>query len=220
MISSPGVDGVVLAVGADRHELARRFAAEGRAVVVIAQPSIEPVPGVGWVYLDLEAGARDTAEMLIDQGHRRIAFIGNYEEDFVRKGFTDELNRLGAPLQRELEVIAGKGREAGHEAMLKLLEVPERPTAVFARTDLLASGALQAARERRLQVPEDLSVVGHDDIPVAESLGLTTVRIDFMALGRAAARVLSGLMKDKSLPATIPSVRTHIVMRGTVSSPR
>src|SRR5438876_12201251 len=95
----------------------------------------------------------------------------------------------GVPLAPDLEAMAGSGREAGATAMNRLLSLPEPPTAVFARTDVMASGALQAARHLGLRVPEDLSLVGHDDVRLARRAGLTTVRIDCTQLGRAAANV-------------------------------
>ena len=213
------IDGIVLALGADRTALARELADKGHACVVINEFSEENVPGVGWVLLDLDSGAREAARMFLSLGHRQIGFIGNYETDLVRLGFSDELMNAGVPLKLGMEEIAGKGREAGKAAMRRLLSLPERPTAVFARTDLLASGALEAAREMRIRVPEDVSVIGHDDIPPAAKLRLTTVRIDCVEMGRAAAQVLSRLREDRFAAGKPPMVRTRLIARETVAPP-
>src|SRR5687767_6280939 len=193
LAAGEAVDGVVLAIGVERPVLARELARRGTACVVISEEPLDEIPGVGWVLLDLESAAREVARMLLDLGHRRIGFIGNYDGDQVRAGFAAELADSGVPLQPDRVVIAGKGREAGRSAMSRLLSLPDPPTAVFARTDLLASGALEAARERGIRVPEQVSVVGHDDIPPAERMGLTTVRIDCVEVGRAAAEILTRL---------------------------
>jgi DNA-binding LacI/PurR family transcriptional regulator len=210
------VHGVILAFGAERWRLAREIAQRGTPCVVLAQTRVEEIPGVGYVVLDLDSGARSAARLLIDHGHRRIGFIGNYADDVVRVSFTRELMSAGAPLQPELEVLAGTGREPGAAAMRRLLSLPQPPTAVFARTDVLASGALQAARELGVRVPDELSIVGHDDIPLARRAGLTTVRIDCTELGREAARVLTSLLREGSPCATPPIVVTHVIQRETV----
>jgi DNA-binding LacI/PurR family transcriptional regulator len=215
LVDARAVDAVVLATGVDRRILAREIAAKGTPCVVLAQSPAEDVPLVGWVYLDLHAGAREAARLLLDLGHRRIGCIGNYADDFVRAAFCDELATAGAPVPEERTVLAGSGRDAGVAAMHRLLRLPEPPTAVFARTDALASGALQAAGEVGIRVPEDLSIVGHDDVPLAERLGLTTIRIDCAEVGRAVARVLFGLLRDGSAPPEPPSVRTRVVVRRT-----
>jgi DNA-binding LacI/PurR family transcriptional regulator len=217
LVASEAVHGVVLAFGHERPLLAREIAQKGTPCVVIVHTYFEEIPGVGWVYLNLDSGARAAARLLIDHGHRRIGFIGNNEDDIVRVSFTQELMTVGAPLQPDLEVIAGAGREAGAAAMRRLLSLPEPPTAVFARTDVLASGALQEARHQGVRVPEELSLVGHDDIPLARRAGLTTVRIDCAQLGRAAAQVLSSLLHEGSAGATPQIVLTQVIERNSVS---
>jgi LacI family transcriptional regulator len=224
LVASEAVHGVVLAFGTERSPLAREIAQRGTPCVVVTERPIEAIPGVGRIYLDLDSGAREAARMLIDYGHRRIGFIGNFDDDDVRVGFTQELMSGGAQLPPELEVIAGAGltviegvREAGAAAMRRLLSLAEPPTAVFARTDVLAAGALQAAREMGRRVPEELSLVGHDDVPLARRAGLTTVRLDCTELGRAAARVLAGLLPGGSPCATPPIVRTRVIERNSVS---
>jgi DNA-binding LacI/PurR family transcriptional regulator len=218
-VASEAVHGVVLAFGRERPFLAREIAQKGTPCVVVTERPIEEIPGVGRVYLDLVSGARGVARLLIDHGHRRMGFIGNFEDDDVRIGFTQELNSLGAPLQPEMEVMAGTGREAGAAFMQRLLSLPEPPSAVFARTDLLASGALQAARSLGIRVPEELSLVGHDDTPLARRAGLTTVRIDCTQLGRAAARLLTRLLDGEWAGVTPEVVSTQVIERSSVSRP-
>jgi LacI family transcriptional regulator len=220
MVAAHAVDGVILAAGVERAALAREIAGKGTPCVVIEQVPLEPAPLVGCVLLDLQPGAREAARLLLGHGHRRIGFIGNFEEDVVRDAFTEELAALGAPLEPAQTLFAGRGRDAGAAAMRRLLEAPQPPTAVFARTDLMASGALQTARELGYRVPADLSLVGHDDIPLAATLDLTTVRIDYAELGRAAAEALSRLRQEGTTPEPAPLVPTRLVARSTVGPPR
>jgi DNA-binding LacI/PurR family transcriptional regulator len=217
LAGSEAVHGVILAFGVERVLLAREIARKGTPCVVVAERPIEAIPGVGRVYSDLDSGARTAARLLLDHGHRRIGLIGNFEDDVVRESFLNELTTAGFPLPPERAVMAGAGREAGGAAMRRLLSLPEPPTAVFARTDVLASGALQVARQRGIRVPEELSLVGHDDVPLARRAGLTTVRIDCPQLGRAAAQVLAALLQEGSESGTIPVVPTQVIERNSVS---
>ena len=77
--------------------------------MVITERPIAEIPGVGRVYSDLDSGARGVARLLIDYGHRRIRFIGNFDDDNVRVSFTRELMNAGFPLQDDLEIMAGAG---------------------------------------------------------------------------------------------------------------
>jgi DNA-binding LacI/PurR family transcriptional regulator len=225
-VPSAAVHGVILAFGVERRYLAPEIARRGTPCVVVAEPCVmvekrfvEDIPGVGWVHLDLESGARAAARLLVDLGHRRIGFIGNFEDDVVRESFTQELIDLGYPLAVDLQIMAGSGREAGAAAMRRLLSPDNPPTAVFARTDVMASGALQMARQMGVRVPEELSLIGHDDTPLARRAGLTTVRIDCTELGQVAAQVLTRLRQEGSPGPTLPIVSTRLIERNTVSRP-
>ena len=107
-------------------------------------------------------------------------------------GFRAELQALGIESHPEYEQIGDWYTESGERAMQALLALPEPPTAVFAAADLMAVGAMKAARDAGLDVPEDLAVVGFDDIQLASLLNpaLTTIHQDKVGLGRAAARAL------------------------------
>jgi LacI family transcriptional regulator len=216
-VRSRGIDGVILPTSAERRILAREFAADGMPCVIIDQSPPEDIPGVGWVLLDLEPGAREAARVLVSRGHRRIGFIGNAEDDEVRIAFYDEMAKAGHPMAAELSIMAGAGRPKGAAAMRRLLNMSSRPTAVFARTDLLALGALEAAVDLNVRVPEDMSIIGHDDISLAGSTDLTTVRIDCGALGQGAADVLTALRASGTgVPPAVPVVSTTLVVRHTL----
>lgn len=146
------------------------------------------------IYVDNVAAARDAVAYLLARGHRRIAMIagrGGPRQPRVR-GYLQALAEHGIDhddsLFRETDFVEG----GGYEAMRELLLAPTRPTAVFAANDLLAMGALIALREAGLRVPEDIAVVGFDDIPAARLVApsLTTVALFPQQLGRRAAELL------------------------------
>ena len=108
---------------------------------------------------------------------------------------------------------------SGYAAAGRLLDLAERPTAIFASNDNMAVGVLQAARERGLSVPEDLSVVGFDDAEVARSVtpALTTVRQPLAELGRTAVSLLMRLVEGQRVEALRVELATRLVLRDSTS---
>ncbi len=160
------------------------------------------------IAMDNRRGARAVMEHLLSLGHKRVAFVGGNIETSLHareryEGYREGLTTAGLPLNPAL-VHHGKFYvRHGYDAMRKLLELPagERPTALFGANDMIALGAMQAAGEAGLRIPDDLSVVGFDDIETAQTADppLTTVRQPFYEMGLRAARLLESLMAD---PAT------------------
>jgi DNA-binding LacI/PurR family transcriptional regulator len=146
LVKSRAVDGIILFGGEPEDvEKLRELAAEGTPSVLISHCAFEPALNFAPVYTDLPHGARDVADYLLDQGHRRIAFIGSYEMDMVLDAFRERLSERSAPLRDSYLAFAGPDPERAEKEMSALLALPEPPTAVFARTDALAAGALRAA---------------------------------------------------------------------------
>jgi len=148
------------------------------------------------VYSNNEETARMAVEHLVGLGHRRIGFIKGEEgaPSGVRrlKGYRSALERAGIPFQEELAVPGDFTQTGGRLAMAKLLDLATRPSAVFCANDLSALGALGLVRERGLRVPDDLSIVGFDDIDeaVQASPPLTTVRQSPREVGQVIAETL------------------------------
>ncbi len=102
---------------------------------------------------------------------------------------------------------------------MRLLSLPDRPTAVFATSDTLAIGVLEAAQEMGLQIPEDLSVIGYDDIEIAEYLQLTTIRQSLFESGAEGVKLLLQEL-DEPPPAPVQLLLpTELVQRGTTAPP-
>ena len=154
----------------------------GAHVPVVALWQGAQTAGVPSVAVDNQAGIRAVLDHLAELGHRRIAFVGGRRLGDIKEreeAFVQHLARLSEPL-REGYVQHGANEPASAVAALdRLLALPDPPTAVVASTDVLATGLLHGAHERGLRVPDQLSITGFDDIPVATFTvpALTTVRM-------------------------------------------
>ena len=153
---------------------------------------------ISHVSIDNFAAAREVVSRLVGMGHTRIGFIGannNFISSNLRyKGYYSALEELSIPILPNHEGFASRDYSfsTGVEVAGRLLDQPMPPTALFCVSDVLALGALQAARERGLRVPEDLSVVGFDDVEYASMFQprLTTIRQPCYRLGSVAASLL------------------------------
>jgi LacI family transcriptional regulator len=174
---------------------------------------------------DRQAVAEAT-RYLIAQGHRRIGLItgphGFRSARERRQGFEDALAEAGIKLPRSLVADGNYTFESGIAATQRLLDVSPRPTAIFASNDDMAAGVLLAARQRGLGVPEQLSIVGFDDQPLAARLWppLTTVHWPMEAMARSAALKLIGDMIGEDNDVEEPSLFiSTLVKRGSVAPP-
>ncbi|MBT2290001.1 LacI family DNA-binding transcriptional regulator [Paenibacillus albidus] len=188
-----GVDGVVVFLSDYEDPYFQELLDSNIPTVIVDYET----PQSHTVCSDNQAGARLAVEHLAALGHRRIAHISGGLNTIPgnRRQLGYEAAMKAQGLQVEEGFIAEGAyysQESGYGAMLALLQLPERPTAVFASGDMLAIGAIMAARESGLRVPGDLSVIGYDDINLARYVtpGLTTVRQDTDRLGSRAAELL------------------------------
>ncbi|MGW3507958.1 LacI family DNA-binding transcriptional regulator [Streptomyces sp. NPDC000994] len=229
-------DAVVLVGGsvedrAYKAELARRareLDAGGSKLVLCGRPSLgDGVPTVGVEY-DNEGGAFAITDHLIRQGHERILYLGGPPGLSTARdrlaGHRRALELRGIARDPELEQPGAFSRAFGYRRMAELLNGGPEFTAVFAANDIVAAGAAQALEEAGLRIPQDMSLVGYDDIPVAQELRprLTTVRIPLEEMGRQAVRVaLNGGDEDDWRAPTTGTLRlgTHIVVRESVAAP-
>lgn len=175
-----------------------------------------PIPSV---CLDDEAVARTATRHLLDRGHRRIALVtGPLAEDCSvdrRIGFTQALEAAGVPFDEGLVYEGDWSATSGHAALLALANRGNLPEAVFAQNDRMALGVLRAARDLGLRVPEQLAVIGVDDMPLASHFDppLTTMRQDMPGIGREAARLLLAHLKNLPVPQTNLKLPAELVIR-------
>ena len=169
--------------------------------------------------------SRTATRHLIDLGHWRIAYIGDqfgYESDTERfTGYRQALEGAGLPFLPEL-IVHGNGKaEGGIAAMQKLLEMSDRPSAVFCYNDMTALGSLRVIRRAGLRVPDDVSLVGFDDLFIASYTDppLTTLRQPMPQMGRMAMELLLQVMAGKQLESTI-TVPAELIIRESAAAPR
>jgi LacI family transcriptional regulator len=165
-------------------------------------------------------GGRTAAQHLLDLGHRRIGVItgklGTTTGADRFRGFREALAAAGA-YRSEFIVEGAYDRDSGYDGMQRLLALPERPTAVLAGNDLMAIGAMQALSEQGLCVPQNMSVVGYDDIAFASvtTPGLTTVAQPKYQMGASAVEVLLQRLMEEGGPPRRVLLRPRLVVRGT-----
>lgn len=213
---------VVVSLHLSDEELAALASADVRPVLVDAEAS-----GLSCLLVDDLLGGRMATEHLIGLGHRRVAFVGDLERDpfgFTsserrHRGYVDALAAAGIDRAPDLERTGRHGQDDARRQAAALFALPTPPTAVFAASDTQALGVLQAARERGLRVPEDVSVIGFDDIAVAELVGLSTVRQHLVESGVRAADLVLGQIADPARPAERVQLPLELVLRGTTGPP-
>ncbi len=207
------VDGIILVDVMCRESGAEQLAQIGVPVVVLG----EALDAVDSVSVDNVAGAALAAQHLLDLGHRRIGVIGGRsyaenEHDVPNDrsaGFHGRLAEHGVVLPPHRVVDGEFTIDGGRRAMHQLLDLVDPPSGVFAMSDEMGFGALQALRERGLQPGEHLAVVGFDGHPVAEAVGLTTVHQPVRDIGRTGARMLlemlggNGRSGHRRMPLTL-----------------
>lgn len=184
-------------------------------------------PGRPSVGIDDELVARRAVQNLLALGHTRIAMIAcvdpegsHYSADISReRGYRAALADAGIEVDEDLIVSVRWGIEGGSAGMDALLTLPRLPTAVFAYSDEVAFGVLRSLRRARLRVPEDISIVGVDDHPMAESMDLTTVRQSPREQGEVAGRLCIDLLEENDTPRQA-ELETRLVLRRSIAPPR
>lgn len=198
LLHSGRLDGIALRLVQDpphTDELLQLIADSGLPCVCVERPAAERF-GFAAITYDDAAGAYAAARHLIDRGHRRIATISGdmrYATAQARfAGFSQAMTDAGLDLPFELAVECEWSTVLAAETTKRFLEMPEPPTAIFAASDDMAIGAINAAHERGVHVPNDLAVVGFDDIPLSQEINplVSTVRIPLAAMGQRVAELL------------------------------
>ncbi|MGW2571967.1 LacI family DNA-binding transcriptional regulator [Streptomyces sp. NPDC001537] len=190
---------------------------------VVFDPIMELPDDVPYVGATNWSGGRAATRHLTELGHRRIAMISGPEGQLCCSarldGYRSAMHAAGLPVDPEIVVHAGLTRDDGYEAARTLLALPERPTAVFAANDLQALGVYQAAREAGLRIPDDLSVVGFDDLPVVAWVDppLTTVHQPLTEMAMAATELALTLGRGEQAPQAGLEIATTLTVRGSTA---
>lgn len=187
----------------------------------------EDIPGVDVpkIFVENESGAYLATRCLIDAGHTDIALVSGPEGLFTVNerlhGFQRAMREKGLDARPERVLLGQYTRQFGEEAGRRLIGMEKRPTAIFACSDYLAIGIYLACREAGLRVPDDISIVGFDDMPLAFLVDppLTTVRQPVAEMGRLAVRQLFARFGAPDAPTAI-RLPVELVSRHSVAKPR
>lgn len=216
---SQRVDGLILATVSQDDELVGFCIRRGLPVILVNRS--EARDRVSSVVSDDDMGMRLAVDHLIGLRHRRIAHVAGPLSTSTgalrRDGFERAMGYHG--LRGVVREAAGYTREAGAQAAAHLLAATYDITAIVAANDLLALGVLDVLKERGLRCPEDISLVGHNDMPLMDVVSppLTTVRIEHREMGRIAAKMLAEKIKSGSAEIRHVVLRPKLVVRGSTA---
>ncbi len=207
-------------------EIAHSLHGAGCRLVLCGRPPLgDDVPAIVVEY-DNEAGAYAATSHLLSHGHRRILHLtgprGHTTIAGRENGYRRALADFGVPVDPVLVEYGRFSRQSGYEMARRRLGGDRDFTAVFAGSDAMAAGVLEAFEEAGLRVPQDVSLVGYDDVELARDLRpqLTTVRVPYEELGRTAVRMaLDGGRAPDGRAVRHAVLGTHVVVRGSVARP-
>ncbi len=221
------VDGIVMIGGRvdlakPEPALAQELEELAKRVPVLLLNGSLPKTKLNRVAADQKLGAQLAVQHLIDLGHRDIAVIGGFSKMTNTQqrlaGFRTAMKDSGLTVHREWVMTEGFSVEKGQEFAARLLDSKRRPSAIFCMNDLLAIGALKAAHRAGISVPDQLSIVGYDDIPQATYCipELTTVSLLSQETGRQAARTLDKMIAGKKVPL-LQTIVPELIVRETTA---
>jgi DNA-binding LacI/PurR family transcriptional regulator len=220
------VDGVVVVGLSADHPEVEQIRAAGVPLVMVDSSALQDLPSIE---IDDEGGARAAAEHLVALGHRDILIIGveapaptlELDTEGVMgrrlRGYQVGLAAKGIELDPSSVVVAPASIEGGIGALHRVWTAGKRPTGVLVMSDAMAIGVLRAARELGLRVPEDLSVVGFDDIDVSQHVNppLTTVHQPIRRKGESAVRLLLSVVQRRDRDPEQLRLETRLIVRAS-----
>lgn len=223
LLQQKSVDGMIIGTGVDNKELLHPLLEQRMPIALIAREM--PALPVHTVVVDDFVGGVLAAGHLLGLGHKRVAVLAEQPKvsssrERVR-GFEETIAEAGLALDRSRVKHCDYGVEDGRRKTLELLREVERPTALFCCNDWLAIGALQAAKELAIRVPEELSIVGFDNTVLASvtSPPLTTVAQPIEPMGQMAVNLLiQELQKELNIKQRIV-LRPELTVRGSTAQP-
>jgi len=215
-ISRSGMlDGILVQSGRADDPLMERLTSSRIPCVILGRPFKDA--GISYVDVDNVKAAYVATKHLTDLGYKHIATITGSHGSTVTldriEGYTKALTDAGYPINPFLIAKGEFSETSGYEAMMNLL--PHKPDAIFIASDLMASGAIRALQDSGLHVPEDIALVGFDDIPLAAltKIRLTTVRQPIPQIGTKAVELLIDLIENGTQPSRNYILETELIVR-------
>ena len=217
------VDGVAIMTSEMDLGLIKELSRRGVPMVFMDVGQVGPK--MSHVAIDYGNGVRQAVDHLAELGHTRIAFISGplqlHSARTRRQAFLESMRARGVEPEKKLLREGTHTAEGGRAEMAALLRLSKRPTAVVCSNDWTAIGALNAIAAAGLRVPQDISLVGFDDIPLASytTPPLTTVRMSASDVGTVAFRALFGLISGERIEGDVYQIPTELVERGSSMKP-
>lgn len=219
VLSSELVDGIIVPPIHENDVAVARVIREGIPVVCVDR-SLTDVP-TDRVEIDNAGGAFDAVSHLIKKGHRRIGIIGGPAKSSTGRersaGYREAHKAYGLEIDLELARTGDYKKESGRLLASELLALPKRPTALFVCNGLMTIGALEVISERKLRIPQDIAIIGFDELPLCSAFTppLTTVRQPAYEVGRDAAELLFRRLDDPKRPFTSLELAPELVVRSS-----
>jgi LacI family transcriptional regulator len=219
LFRAEAVRGLIFAASRAPSRLYADLAKEGMALVAVSRDVTRPP--VDQVFVANQDGAHAATSHLIQLGHTRVAIINGpvllTTARDRQAGYEQALRETGIAIDDKLVVHCDFRQSGGYSGMRQLLELPNPPTAVFAASNLLTLGALQAIHERHLTLPDEIAIVGFDEMPWSMSLHppLTTVAQPAFDVGRTAAELLMARVREPDLPRRHVVLETKLIVRSS-----
>lgn len=209
------LDGILIQAGRPDELIIDRLTKSNLPVVIIGRPFV--VDGLSFIDIDNVSAAMKATQHLLNLGRKRIATItGNHDSTVTEdrlEGYRKGLRAAGCEPGNEWIVEGDFTEVSGYLGMKTLL--PLKPDAVFCQSDIMAAGAMRTIQEAGLRVPEDIALVGFDDIPIARQLKvpLTTIKQPITRLGVKAVELLIDLIENGTKPARRIILDTELIIR-------
>lgn len=219
-LNSGFVDGIIVMAYHIEEKFIKKIINTGIPVVFIDYPFDNNVYSV---IVDNEEGGFKATEYLISLGHKRIAFIHGskdaWDSDFRFKGYLKALEKYNIPFNEKLISRGDFTREGGYKAVKELLNSGEEFTAIFCANDHMALGAIKALKEKELNIPEDISIIGFDNIEASalSNPPLTTIMQPIYQLGEMSAKILLKLLSGEKLEQKKFLLKTQLIERKSCS---
>ncbi|WP_409298431.1 LacI family DNA-binding transcriptional regulator [Peribacillus sp. SCS-26] len=226
MVKGKRVDGIILLYSSEEDPVIKFLTGQSFPFVLVGRPPEDIGRKITFVDNDNYAVSRELTEYLLSLGHERIAFIGGKKKLIVTQnrlnGFQDALALAGITIPDSYIKHTDFIMDGGKKAVTELLDVRDRPTALFVTDDILALGILNALHERGIIVPEEMNVVSFNNLFFSEftSPPLTTVEVHIYQLGYEAARCVVDLIEEENSSPKCITVPTEIIPRKTTHQVR
>jgi len=222
LITENHVDGIILSGPLQNDPELMKLHQDGVPIVLLGQMLNTTIP---YVDVNAELASKKAVDHLIRSGHKHIAMITNAKLDYSsaqqrKNGYLTALKHANISIDECLVREGDFTPASGYEAMKELLLCSPPPTAVFVASDVVAIGAIQAIKQVGMQIPDDIAIIGFDDIPMAEFFDppLSTIRLPAFDLGRVAGEQLIKMIlsNDSETPGVL--LDTDLILRGSTTA--